>query len=104
MRKLGSFPTGDGLSQVLLRMSVTSSLYCLSEMTAPRGFQVAARSSPVFHLITAGSALLEVEGEPEPVSLCAGDLVILPRGDAHLVRDSRQSQVLWLDGVLCLPA
>jgi len=81
-------------------MSVTSSLYCLSEMTAPWGFQVAARSSPVFHLITAGSALLEVEGEPEPVSLCAGDLVILPRGDAHLVRDSRQSQVLWLDGIL----
>jgi AraC-like DNA-binding protein len=45
-------------------------------------------------------AWLEVEGDPEPVSLCAGDLVILPRGDAHVVRDSRHSPVLWLDGIL----
>ncbi len=75
-------------------------LYCQSEMTARWGFRVAARSSPVFHLLTAGSAWLEVEGDPQPVSLDAGDLVILPRGDAHLVRDSRESPVLWLDGIL----
>src|SRR5215467_3375012 len=100
MRKLGTFPSADGLSQVLLRMTVTSSLYCLSEMTAPWGFRVAARSSPAFHLLTAGSAWLEVEGDPAPVSLGAGDLVILPRGHAHVVRDSRESPVLWLDGIL----
>jgi AraC-like DNA-binding protein len=69
-------------------------------MTAPWGFRVAARSSPAFHLLTAGSAWLEVEGDPEPVGLCAGDLVILPRGAAHLVRDSRGSPVTWLDGIL----
>lgn len=100
VRKLSSFPSEDALSQVLLRLSVTSSLYCLSEMTAPWGFRVAARSSPAFHLLTAGSAWLEVDGEPEPVPLGAGDLVILPRGNAHLVRDSRDSQVLWLEGIL----
>jgi len=48
MRSLGSFSDSDGLSQLLLRLTVNSTVYCLSEMTAPWGFQVAARSGPAF--------------------------------------------------------
>jgi AraC-like DNA-binding protein len=62
--------------------------------------EVAARQNPAFHLLTAGSAWLQVDGESEPIRLLAGDLVILPRGQAHAVRDSRQSPVLWLDRIL----
>ncbi len=100
MRSLGSFSDSDGLSQLLLRLTVNSTVYCLSEMTAPWGFQVAARSGPAFHLLTAGSAWLEVEGQQDPVRLAAGDLVILPRGEGHVVRDSPQSAVTWLDSIL----
>ena len=100
MRSLGRFSDSDGLSQLLLRLTVNSTLYCLSEMTAPWGFRVAARSSPAFHLLTAGSAWLEVEGHAEPLRLAAGDLMILPRGEGHIVRDSPNSPVRWLDGIL----
>jgi len=100
MRTLGRFSDADGLSQLLLRLTVNSTLYCLSEMTAPWGFQVEPRSSPAFHLLTAGSAWLEVEGQREPVRLAAGDLVILPRGEGHIVRDSPKSPVRWLDRIL----
>jgi AraC-like DNA-binding protein len=100
VKRLTAFPTVDGLTQVLLRLTVTSSLYCVSEMTAPWGFRVAPRSMPAFHLLTKGSAWLEVEGQPAPVRLEAGDLVILPRGEGHLVRDTPHSPVLWLDHIL----
>lgn len=100
MRSLGAFSESDGLSQLLLRLTVNSMVYCLSEMTAPWGFQVAARSGPAFHLLTAGSAWLEVQDQPEPVRLAAGDLVILPRGESHLVRDSPKSPVKWLEHIL----
>jgi AraC-like DNA-binding protein/mannose-6-phosphate isomerase-like protein (cupin superfamily) len=100
MRSLGRFPDSDGLSQLLLRLTVSSTVYCLSEMTSPWGFRVAARLSPAFHLLTSGSAWLEVEGEPKPIRLGAGDLVIIPRGEAHVVRDSTKSPVLWLDRIL----
>ena len=100
MRSLGGFTEADGLSQLLLRLTVNSTVYCLSEMTAPWGFQVAARPGPAFHLLTAGSAWLEVHGQPEPVRLAAGDLVILPRGEGHVVRDSPKSPVKWLDNIL----
>jgi hypothetical protein len=35
MRSLGAFSESDGLSQLLLRLTVNSTVYCLSEMTAP---------------------------------------------------------------------
>src|SRR5258708_13751228 len=100
MRSLGTFSDSDGLSQLLLRLTVNSTVYCLSEMTAPWGFEVAARSGPAFHLLTSGSAWLEVEGQPEPRRVVGGELVILPRGERHVVRDSPNSAVTWLDRIL----
>ena len=100
MRALGAFAEPDGLSQLLLRLTVTSTVYCLSHMTSPWGFKVAARPRPAFHLLTSGSAWLEVEGRPDQVRLGAGDLVILPRGEGHIVRDSPKSPVRWLDNIL----
>jgi AraC-like DNA-binding protein len=100
MRSLGVFPDPDGLSQLLLRLTVNSTVYCLSHMSSPWGFKVAARSRPAFHLLTAGTAWLEVEAEPKPIRLGAGDLVILPRGDGHVVRDSPTSAVRWLERIL----
>ncbi|MBV9597841.1 MAG: hypothetical protein JOZ87_13350 [Chloroflexi bacterium] len=42
MERLGTFADSDGLGQLLLRLTVNSTLYCLSAMTAPWGFKVAA--------------------------------------------------------------
>ena len=100
MRTLGRFGDADGVSQILLRLSVSSTLYCRSEMSTPWGFKVAARATPAFHLLASGSAWLEVEGHEGPLRLRAGDLVVLPRGNAHQVRDSRSSPVLWLERIL----
>lgn len=100
MRRLGKVNLDDGLSQLLIRVSVSSTIYCLSDMTSPWGFRVAARPMPAFHLLTSGHGWLEVDGEPDGLRLHAGDLVILPRGNAHQLRDSPQSNVLWLDDIL----
>jgi len=35
VRRLGTFSNADGISQLLFRLSVTSTVYCLSEMTSP---------------------------------------------------------------------
>lgn len=75
-------------------------MYCLSEMTTPWGFRVARRDGPAFHLLTSGAAWLEVEESHDAIALHAGDLVILPRGDGHQVRDSRNGPILWLDDIL----
>jgi len=96
----GTFCDPDGLSEVLLRLTVSSTVYCFF-MSSPWGFKVPARTMPAFHILTTGAAWLEVEGRPIPIRLSAGDLVILPRGQGHVVRDSPKTGSLeWLDRIL----
>ena len=100
MRRLGEFGDPDGLSELLLRLTVSSTVYCFF-MTSPWGFKVPPRPAPAFHILTSGGGWLEVDGQPQPIRLSAGDLVILPRGDGHLVRDSPKTSTLpWLGSIL----
>jgi AraC-like DNA-binding protein len=93
MRRRDEFGDPDGLSELLLRLTVSSTVYCFF-MSSPWGFRVPAGPMPAFHLMTTGGGWLEVEGHSQPIRLAAGDLVILPRGDGHLVRDSRRTSTL----------
>ncbi len=90
----------DGLSELLLRLTVSSTVFCFF-MSAPWGFKVPARPMPAFHIMTTGGGWLEVEGLREPIRLGPGDLTILPRGQGHIVRDSpRTRSLLRLDRIL----
>jgi AraC-like DNA-binding protein len=54
----------------------------------------------VFHLISRGSCWLGVEGEDAQVPLGAGDLVLLPTGRRHWLRDEPQTPVPELEDIL----
>jgi AraC-like DNA-binding protein len=43
---------------------------------------------------------LAIEGDDEPLRLTAGDLVLLPHGPLHWVRDEPTSPTQWLDEIL----
>jgi AraC-like DNA-binding protein len=78
---------------------VRSSIYCRSSMRAPWGFAVAAHGNPSFHFVRRGRCRLEVDGQAH-LDLDAGDLVVLPRGPEHSLRDAPGSPTLWLDEIL----
>jgi AraC family transcriptional regulator, alkane utilization regulator len=100
MEALAAFPTTDPVTELLRSVRVRSSMYCRSEMLAPWGFRVEARDTASFHLLTEGAAWLQVDGVGEPIRLAAGDLVILPTGRAHQLRDSLTSPAPLLDEIL----
>jgi hypothetical protein len=56
---------------------------------------VPRREVAAFHLVLGGSGVLELDGL-DPLTLEAGDLVLLPRGDAHVVRDEPSSPVTMI--------
>jgi len=60
---------------------------------------VRARGLAAFHVVTAGECWLQVD-DGEPQLLHAGDLVILPRGNRHWLRDDPASPTLWLEDLL----
>lgn len=78
---------GDVLADVLGVALLRHALYKRIEGHAPWGMSVPARPRAMFYLIARGSALLEVEGEPS-LSMSACDVVFLPHGTAHVLRDA----------------
>jgi AraC-like DNA-binding protein len=86
----------DALTDLLGTLRVRSTVYCLSELREPWGFEVDGASVAKFHLVLAGECWLHVAGH-EPVQLRAGDLVILPRGERHVMGDRPGSPATSLD-------
>jgi AraC-like DNA-binding protein len=89
----------DSLSEALRAARVHSTVFCLSDLRAPWGFHV--ESSPVakFHLVLEGACELTLDGG-EHAALEAGDLVLLPQGSGHTVRDGSDSSVCDLEELL----
>jgi AraC-like DNA-binding protein len=100
MELLSDFETPDPVSEVLRAVRVRSTVYCRSEMGAPWGFGVTAHGNPAFHVVTAGTCWLQVDGEPTQLPLTAGDLVILPSGRRHWLRDDPATAAIALEELL----
>ena len=83
----------DVLADVLQSIHLHSTLYCRAQLGAPWGLGVPRREVATFHVVTGGTCWLAVEGVGKPLSLTAGDLVILPHGHAHTVTDQPNTPV-----------
>jgi AraC-like DNA-binding protein len=69
------------------------------ELTAPWGLQVATHLG-WFYLIVRNSCLLGIEGGDAPVSVAAGDLIIVFQGREHHLRDRADSPVVAIQNLL----
>src|SRR5436190_22537610 len=99
MKTITAPVASDVVSDLLDAVRVRTTIYCGSDMRAPWGFGVEAHGHPSFHVVTAGACWLEVDGGRQ-LELNAGDLVLLPRGPTHWVRDEPGSPAEWLDEIL----
>jgi len=79
----------DVLGDLIERTRLHGRVFCQTVARAPWGLRFPGGPEALFHLITAGSAELRVGGRR--VSLAQGDLVLLPRGDGHVVADHARS-------------
>ena len=86
----------DTVTELLATLRVRSTVYCLSELREPWGFEVDGTNVAKFHLVLAGACWLSLAGH-DPVRLKAGDLVILSRGERHVMNDRPGSPVTNLD-------
>ena len=87
----------DVLSEVLRAVKLDGAIFYTAECSAPWGF----RSPPsrimapylstnpkhviIYHLVTEGRGYAHVEGDGRPVHLNAGDIVVFPHGDPHIL-------------------
>jgi AraC-like DNA-binding protein len=76
----------DVLTDVLEQVRLAGTLYFSAEFRAPWGVSVRPEGRAPFYVVTRGDCLLEVDGEPKARLLAAGDLALLPRAHAHVLR------------------
>jgi AraC-like DNA-binding protein len=92
----------DALSEALASVRMTGAIFYHAECTAPWGFQVphlrevahvlapGTERLVSYHLVTHGKALVCFAGE-EDIPVVAGDILIIPHGDAHTVSNGSPS-------------
>ncbi|MET0544455.1 MAG: AraC family transcriptional regulator [Variovorax sp.] len=90
----------DALSEVLRVVRLNSAVFYNARFSAPWCFsapeastviqklQPGAERLVIFHLLTEGQCNMEVEGAP-PATLQAGDVIVFPHGDAHVMSSAQ---------------
>jgi len=84
----------DVLGHVLEGSRLRGQVFCETVARAPWALRFPARAEAAFHLVTAGSALLIVDGTT--CALSQGDLVLLPRGTEHVMADRAKTRPVEL--------
>lgn len=82
----------DILSQILRSIRLRGSVFFCSKLSAPWGMNLGVTGQPSFHLVLEGSCWLQAEDMSAPVLVRAGDCILLPRGHAHWIADSPDSE------------
>jgi len=91
----------DVLSDILNIVTLKGSLYFRTQFTPPFGVNVPNYSNVArFHLVTRGQCWVSVSGVEEPVSLAAGDLIVIPHGAEHTLSDAPETPIESLDHVV----
>jgi AraC-like DNA-binding protein/mannose-6-phosphate isomerase-like protein (cupin superfamily) len=100
MKLLTNLPGEDALNDVLAHIYVRGAVYCRSDLRPPWAFSIDRRPVAAFHAVARGQGLFQVEGEARPIRVSAGDLILLPQGNAHVMRDGPGTEPTPLDQIV----
>jgi mannose-6-phosphate isomerase-like protein (cupin superfamily) len=73
----------DALTDVLDTLQIEGQVFCVSDMSAPWATRKDERNQIYFYAIENGSGFIKFRKGKEKIVLGSGDLVLIPRGDAH---------------------
>ncbi|WP_374457652.1 AraC family transcriptional regulator [Nocardioides sp.] len=77
----------DVLTETLTDFGMSGVFYAVSEAHAPWGVEIPPLpGTVVFHLVTEGAMVLEVDGES--LTMVAGDMALVPTGTGHVILDA----------------
>ena len=100
MQALTKFAGEDAFDDALRHVYVGGAVYCRSDLRPPWAFSIGKKTIVEFHAVARGRGLLQVEGHDRQTTLSAGDLVLLPHGSAHVMRDHPTTDAAPIDEVV----
>jgi AraC-like DNA-binding protein len=92
--------SGKVLEDVMAWVRVHGTVFFHATLRAPWGFTVPKLKNATFHFVASGECWLEGDAIQGAAKLGTDDLVILPHGDRHTIRDAPNSSVPHLGELL----
>src|SRR5262249_44827447 len=99
-QRLSASVEHESVSELLQVVHFRGMFICRSELSAPWGFRMGGRDFANFHVLLMGTACLDLGPGDQRIWLSSGDLVVLPHGSHHTVRDSPSSKALKLEDLI----
>jgi AraC-like DNA-binding protein len=90
----------DVLTAVLSALQFKGKVFCYSKFTAPWAIRLKRKDYAHFHFFERGQGWVELEETGGEISVVSGDLVIVPHGGAHLLRDSHKTKAVNVEELL----
>ncbi len=94
-RSLPMSPLADVLESLVLHCWLPGPF----KLGAPWGLQVSNHLG-WFYLLTAGKVLIKIANQEAPIAVTPGDLIVVPQGRAHLLRDHPESPTTPIESLL----
>jgi AraC-like DNA-binding protein len=90
----------DVLTSVLNTLQFKGQVFCYGKFTAPWAIRMKRKQCAHFHVFERGQGWIELEDSGVETLANNGDLVILPRGGPHILKDSRKTKAVNMDRLL----
>lgn len=92
-------PSADPVGEVLQLLRPTGVLYCNATLSEPWGIEIPNLPGVMnVEVVTSGQCWIELDGEA-PVFLPRGSLVLIPRGNRHLLRGKPADRTTRLEDI-----
>ncbi len=93
----------DVLTLVLNALQFQGQVFCYTKLTSPWALRLERKDFAHFHFFERGQGWVVVEETGVEIPVSSGDLVMMPHGVGHLMRDSRKSKAVDVEELLpCL--
>ncbi|HZO11628.1 MAG TPA: AraC family transcriptional regulator [Polyangiaceae bacterium] len=77
----------DALDTILRSIQIEAAIVSRSRLRTPWALQTAGSPDPIFHAVVEGRMWVQRDSDDRGYELAAGEAILLPRGDGHVLAD-----------------
>jgi len=92
--------TSDVLTSVLSALQFRGKVFCYARFTAPWAIRLKQKDYIHFHFFERGQGYVQLEETGAEISALSGDLVIVPHGRPHLMREGGKTKSVYVEELL----
>jgi len=90
----------DVLTMVLNALQFQGKVFCYTKLTSPWALRLKRKEFALFHFFERGQGWVVLEDTGAEIPVSGGDLVVMPHGGAHLLRDTPKSRAVNVEELL----